>query len=105
LGALSFPVSGKHPINRIRQRGINDGAIWYNALQIQHQTRFHGGVNLLTIYTLSKQVEQRGFIDQINRIPQRGLYDRDYPHRFTLPGVWQLPFGQVAGGVRALGRW
>jgi hypothetical protein len=99
--------------SRIRQRGINPGAIWYNSLQIQHQTRLRGGVNLLTTYTLSKQVERWGFIDQIRRIPQQGLYFQDRPHRFTAAGIWQLPFGRGrrwgsgAGGVldRIIGGW
>jgi hypothetical protein len=99
--------------NRIRQRGINPGAIWYNSLQIQHQTRFRGGVNVLSTYTLSKQIERWGFTDQINRVPQQGLYFQDRPHRFTLAGVWQLPFGRGrkfgsgAGGVmdRIIGGW
>jgi hypothetical protein len=80
--------------NRIRQRGINPGAIWYNAFQVQHQTRFSGGINVLSTYTFSKQVERWGYTDQINKIPQQGLYTQDRPHRFTLAGVWKLPFGK-----------
>lgn len=80
--------------NRIRERGTNHGAIWYNSMQIQHQTRFRGGLNLLSTYTLSKQVERWGYTDQVNQIPQQGLYFQDRPHRFTVAGVWQLPFGQ-----------
>ncbi|HWR52290.1 MAG TPA: carboxypeptidase-like regulatory domain-containing protein [Bryobacteraceae bacterium] len=99
--------------NRIRQRGINPGAIWYNSMQIQHQTRFRGGLNLLTTYTLSKQIERWGYIDQINEIPQQGLYTQDRPHRFTLAGIWKLPIGKGqkwgsgAGPVldRIIGGW
>jgi hypothetical protein len=98
---------------RIRQRGLNDGAIWYNSLQMQHQTRFRSGLTLLSSYTFSKQVEQWGFSDQINRIPQRGLYFQDRPHRFTFSGVYELPFGRgqkffsSANGVvdRIIGGW
>jgi hypothetical protein len=99
--------------NRIRQRGINDGRIWYNALQMQHQTRFSGGVNVLTSFTWSKQIERWGFTDQINKIPQQSAYVWDRPWRVTVAGTWQLPFGRGrkfasgAGPVvhRIIGGW
>jgi hypothetical protein len=83
-----FPQFG-----RIRTRGINDGAIWYNSLQMQHQTRFRAGVNVMSTFTWSKQIEQWGFTDQTQRIPQRSAYVWDRPWRVTFAGVWQLPFG------------
>lgn len=79
--------------NNILMRGLNTGAIWYNSLQIQHETRFRAGLSLLTSYTLSKQIEQWGYTDAAAEKEQRSLYVWDRPHRVTLAGVWQLPFG------------
>jgi hypothetical protein len=87
--AKPFPQFG-----RIRTRGSNEGAIWFNSLQMQHQTRFRGGVNILSTFTWSKQIERWSFTDQINRIPQQSAYVWDRPWRVTFAGVWQLPFGR-----------
>lgn len=72
----------------------NDGAIWYNSLQVVFETRSKAGLNLLTTYTFSKQIEQWGFNDVQKNIMQRGLYTWDRPHRLTAAGIYQLPFGQ-----------
>lgn len=90
-----FDAARPYPqFGRIRMRGINDGGIWYNSLQMQHQTRFKGGVNVMSTFTWSKQIEQWGFTDQTQRIPQRSLYVWDRPWRVTFAGVWNLPFGR-----------
>jgi hypothetical protein len=80
--------------NRIRTRGDNSGAIWYNALQMQHQTRFRGGLTMLSSYTWSKQIERWGYTNQPDRIPQQSLYLWDRPWRVTFTPQWQLPFGR-----------
>jgi len=77
----------------ITQFGLNTGAIWYNSLQIQHETRFRAGVSVLSSYTFSKQIEQWSYTDHAREVVQRGPYLWDRPHRVTLAGVWQLPFG------------
>jgi hypothetical protein len=78
----------------ILMRGLNTGRIWYNSLQIQHQTRMRGGLNVLTSYVFSKQVEQWGYTDPSAGVVQRGLYFIDTPHRLTAGAVWHLPFGK-----------
>lgn len=35
----------------LNQRGLNQGRIWYNALQVNYNQRFSGGLNLLANYT------------------------------------------------------
>ncbi len=71
----------------------NDGALWYNSMQVTYQARFRG-VNLLATYTLAKQIEQLGWLDVPANVLQRSLYEADTPHRFTLANVWELPFGR-----------
>ncbi len=72
----------------------NDGATWYNSLQVTLETRRRAGVNLLSTYTLSKNVYRSGFNDVQNGIMQQGLVQYDRTHRFTLAAVYQFPFGE-----------
>jgi hypothetical protein len=78
----------------------NDGAAWYNSMQVSVETRQRGGMNLLATYTLSKNTYRSGFNDVQRNVMQQGLYQFDRPHRFTVASVYQLPFGQ---GRRFLG--
>jgi len=72
----------------------NDSATWYNSLQVQYETRQKGGLSLLLAYTLSKMIEQVGWMDEQRLIPQRSLFTRDTPHRISVASVWELPFGR-----------
>ena len=73
---------------------LNSGATWYNSLQIQYETREKAGLSLLVAYTLSKMIEQTGWMDEQRLIPQRSLFQRDTPHRISVASVWELPFGR-----------
>ena len=72
----------------------NDGSINYDSLQVTFEKRARGGMNLVSTYTFSKQIEEWGFNDVQKNITQRGLYLYDHPHRFTVGMVYQMPFGQ-----------
>ena len=72
----------------------NDGAMWYNSLQVTVETRSRAGLNILANYTLAKQIEQGGFLDVQQNIVQRSLYASDRPHRFSVATIYQLPFGK-----------
>jgi len=72
----------------------NDGASWYNSMQVTVETRRRAGLNLLATYTLSKNIYRSGFTDVQQGIMQQGLAQYDRPHRVTLGAVYQLPFGQ-----------
>jgi hypothetical protein len=80
--------------NRIREYGDNSGQIWYNALQVQHNTRFNAGVTMLSSFTWSKQIERWGYTNQPDRITQQSLYVWDRPWRVTFTPQWSLPFGR-----------
>ncbi len=72
----------------------NDGATWYNSMQLTVETRRRAGLNLLATYTLSKNIYQSGFNDVQQNIMQQGVYQFDRTHRATLGAVYQLPFGE-----------
>jgi len=71
----------------------NDGRSWYNSLQATFNVR-NKRTNLNVNYTWSKTVEERGWLDPLRNVPQRGLVTFDRPHRFVVSAVTQLPFGR-----------
>ena len=79
---------------RLTELARNDGAIFYNALQVQVEKRGRAGLNLIGAYTWSKQIERWGFNDVQRNVLQQGLSAVDRPHRVSLGSVYQLPFGQ-----------
>jgi len=106
--ALPYPeFSGITQVTR------NDGAAWYNSLQVNFETRSKRGINILASYTLAKHIEQSGFLDVQNGVLQRSPYQWDQPQRLTLGAVYELPFGRgkkwlaSSGGLvsRLVGGW
>jgi hypothetical protein len=87
-------ISGNEPIGNAN----------YNALQARLDRRFSKGLSLLGAYTYSKaitdtQTAETGagvpdLQDNNNRRANRGLWSADARHRFTLSGVYELPFGR-----------
>ena len=73
----------------------NEGESWYNALQIRLQRRFSAG------YTLSAQLHLLALRGS-HRVPERGrsgavrrcISSQDVPHRLSVNGIWELPFGR-----------
>lgn len=90
-----FDLARPYPqfVGGITELTRNDGAIYYNALQLTAEKRAKNSLNMTATYTFSKQIERWGFNDVQRNIMQQGLYLWDRPHRFTLGGVYQLPFG------------
>ncbi|MFN8005081.1 MAG: TonB-dependent receptor [Acidobacteriota bacterium] len=89
----------------------NEGKVWYNSVQILANKRMSRGLQVSTTYTFSKTIEEAiqqpgqqdstaSYIDDVARIKNRSLAFSDRPHRFTISGVWELPFGK---GRRWLG--
>lgn len=76
------------------ERTRNDGASWYNSLQVVFEKRAKGGLTLNSTYTLAKQIDRFDFNDSQKNIMRQGLTEWDRPHRFTLASVYQLPFGK-----------
>jgi len=95
----------------ITQLERNEGRVWYNSAQVLVNKRFSRGLSLSSTYTFSKSIEEAtqlpgqqdntaSYIDDVAQIKNRSLSFADRPHRFTISGVWELPFGK---GRRLLG--
>ncbi|MBO0719659.1 MAG: TonB-dependent receptor [Blastocatellia bacterium] len=87
--------------------GASGGNSFYNALSVKAQKRFSKGFSLLTAYTFSKLLDDitgnsnyfapdntANVIDAYNRRRDYGLSSVDMPHRFTMSGTYELPFGR-----------
>ena len=102
----------------------NEGKVWYNSLQVLLNKRFSKGLTMSGTYTLSKSVEEAtqlpgqqdntaSYIDDVAKIKNRSLSFADRPHRLTISGVYDFPFGKgkkfLANANRAvdlaLGGW
>lgn len=85
------------------------GSSWYNSFQLRVEKRLSHGFHLLGSYTLSKSIEQVGYL---NAQADWHEFDRvltavDAPHRFILSGGWNLPWFAKGRGFapQFLGGW
>lgn len=72
----------------------NDGYSWYHSLQTKVEKRFSGGYTVQTAYTWSKLMEAAEFLNGADPRPYRSISDQDFPQRFSLSWIWELPFGR-----------
>ena len=94
----------------------------YDALQLKFDQRLEGGASLTAAYTLGKSVDDAsGFfsstgdanfpMDSNDPGADRARSNFDVRHRFTLHGLWELPFGPGRRWLRqgfaatCLGSW
>ncbi len=78
--------------------GVDDsrqttGSSYYNALQVTATKRTSHGLMLVGTYTWSKDLLRDEFINTSDPGPSTMISNYDAPQRFTLSGVYQLPFG------------
>lgn len=87
--------------------GASGGNSFYNALTVKAQKRLSKGFSVLTAYTFSKLLDNvtgngnffapdniANVIDAYDRSRDYSLSSVDTPHRFTLSGTYELPFGR-----------
>jgi hypothetical protein len=72
----------------------DDGSSEYNSLQTKLEKRFTKGYTVIAAYTLSKFTEKVAKLNASDTEYEDRLSDADAPHRLTLTGIWELPFGQ-----------
>jgi hypothetical protein len=72
----------------------NDGQSWYNALQLNLERRFSRGYTFSANYTYSRFEEALVRLNAGDPGPTRMISDMDTPHKVSLSGIWELPFGR-----------
>lgn len=90
----------------------NDGLSWYHAAQFKVERRFSRGYTVAGNYTFSRYTQATEFLNAADAAPVKVISDQDVPHRFSLSGIYELPFGEGrrfggGGGTvsRLLGGW
>jgi hypothetical protein len=78
----------------------NEGYSWYHSLQMRIDKRFANGYTIGASYTYSKFMEATDFLNAGDARPSEVIAGDDRPHRLTVSGIYELPFGQ---GRRFLG--
>jgi hypothetical protein len=78
----------------IALRGDNQGYTWYHSLQATFQKRFSSGYTLMGSYTFSKFMQAVEYLNASDPAPVETISDFDTPHRVSISGVWELPFGK-----------
>ncbi len=72
----------------------NEGTTEYNSVQVKVERRFHSGFTLLTAYTGSKFTEKVARLNATDTVLEERLSGDDTPHRLSLTGILELPFGR-----------
>jgi hypothetical protein len=72
----------------------NQGYTWYHSLQANAQKRFSHGYTLLMSYTWSKFMQATEYLNPGDFMPTEVISDSDTPHRLSVSGIYELPFGK-----------
>jgi hypothetical protein len=70
------------------------GYSWYHSLQFAAEKRFSHGWSMQSAWTWSKFMEAITFLNASDLRPEEVISDLDYPHRFVLSTIYELPIGQ-----------
>ncbi|MFO7693378.1 MAG: TonB-dependent receptor [Vicinamibacterales bacterium] len=72
----------------------NDGKTWYNSAQFSLQKRFNRGYTLGLSYTWSHWEQATEYLYAGDATPTRMVSDLDVPHRLSVSGIYEFPFGK-----------
>jgi hypothetical protein len=72
----------------------NEGWSWYHSLQAGLQKRFSRGYTVGANYTFSRFTEATEFLNAGDPEPWEGISSQDAPHRLSVNGILELPFGR-----------
>lgn len=76
------------------QTDLPAGRSWYNALTTRFERRFSKSLQLQSSYTWSKTMEAVSYLNPTDPAPEHVISDLDRPHRFSVSGLYELPFGR-----------
>ncbi len=79
-----------------------EGWSWFHSFQMNIQKRFSQGYTLMGNYTYSQFMQATEFLNGGDPRPTEVISDLDRPHRLTISGIYEFPFGKgrlVAGDV------
>jgi hypothetical protein len=71
-----------------------DGTSQYHSAQFRVERRFNAGYTLLANYAWSRATERVSKLNPTDTQYENRISDNDVPHRLSLSGIWELPFGR-----------
>lgn len=71
----------------------NSGYSWYHSAQLRIEKRFSKAYTVQASYTHSKFMQATELLNPGDPSPTRVISDSDYPNRFALSSIYELPFG------------
>ncbi len=71
----------------------DDGTSRYNSAQFKLEKRFTKGYTILAGYTWSRYTERVFKLNPYDTTYEKRVAASDVPHRVTISGIWELPFG------------
>jgi hypothetical protein len=74
--------------------GESSGYSWYHSMQVGVEKRLTKGLTFQASWTYSKFMQAIEFLNAQDLRPTEVISDQDYPHRFVLNGIYELPFGK-----------
>ena len=83
----------------------NEGKSWYNSGQFSLTRRFSKGWGLQAAYTWSQWLQQTEYLNAADPKPTKVVSDQDVPHRFSMSGFYELPFGQGQRWGSHISKW
>jgi hypothetical protein len=72
----------------------NEGKSWYHGAQLSLQKRFSHGYTLGIAYTYSRWTQATEYLNPGDAEPTKLISDLDVPHRLSISGIFNLPFGR-----------
>ena len=72
----------------------NDGKSWYHSLQASLQKRYARGYTLGFSYTYAHWMQATEYLNATDADPTKMISDLDVPHRLSISGIYELPFGK-----------
>jgi hypothetical protein len=83
----------------------SSGYSWYHSMQVGVEKRLTRGLTFQASYTWSKLMQATEFLNDVDLRPSEVISDQDYPHRFALNGIYELPFGKGRKWFGDANRW
>ncbi|MEK7752782.1 MAG: hypothetical protein AAB654_12750, partial [Acidobacteriota bacterium] len=81
------------------------GSSTYHSLQVSVEKRLSKGFTLQSAWTWSKFLEATAYLNDTDPAPERVVSSQDYPHRFVVSAIYELPVGKgkpLLGGAGGL---
>jgi hypothetical protein len=73
---------------------VPTGYSWYHSLQVAVEKRMGSGLTFQTAWTWSKYMDATSYRNATDPRPEEVISASDYPHRLTVNGMYELPFGR-----------